>query len=309
MTRRMLLASLAAQGGRPVPVLDGAWWKVAGNPDLGPLTSPEQEPVDFGIWQAIDGTWQLWSCIRKTKAPGATRLFYRWQGRNLTDPDWQPMGIAMIADPGLGEVEGSLQAPFCLRIDGIYHLFYSSGGRFALLKSEDGKSFARVLNRDGKVGLFGTPGEGAGWGGRDIMVTRIEGLWHAYYTASDETTGRDFVRSSPDLVHWSKPREVAFGGEGGSNRWSAECPWVYRLPDTPWYFLFRTQQYKPGAQMTRVYRSRDPYDFGIGDDGKLVARLPVAAPEVVESGGRVYLAALDENLKGIRVCRLRFDGR
>ena len=35
---------------------DGDWWQVAGVPDLGVYTRPEQQPVDFGIWQAKDGT-------------------------------------------------------------------------------------------------------------------------------------------------------------------------------------------------------------------------------------------------------------
>lgn len=67
--------------------------------------------------------------------------------------------------------------------------------------------------------------------------------------------------------------------------------------------IFRTQHYGQNAE-TRVYRSKDPADFGIDDDGKLVATLPVAAPEIVESHGRLYIAALMPNLKGIQVARL-----
>src|SRR5207244_5944999 len=54
-----------------VPAIDGPWWQVAGNPDVGQYTSDQQQPVDFAIWQAADGTWQLWSCIRNTKYPGS----------------------------------------------------------------------------------------------------------------------------------------------------------------------------------------------------------------------------------------------
>ena len=53
-----------------IPDIQGQWWQVAQQPDLGALTGPGQEPVDFGVWQATDGTWQLWSCIRKTKETG-----------------------------------------------------------------------------------------------------------------------------------------------------------------------------------------------------------------------------------------------
>jgi hypothetical protein len=74
-------------GDPPAPRLAGPWWTIAGDPDLGPLTSPKQQPVDFGLWQAADGTWQLWFCIRGTKEPGKTRLFHRWEGAKLTDRD------------------------------------------------------------------------------------------------------------------------------------------------------------------------------------------------------------------------------
>ena len=106
-----------------IPQIDGAWWQVAGDPDLGEYTSPKQQPVDFGIWQAADGTWQLWSCIRHTKCGGNTRLFYRWEGQKLTDADWKPMGIAMEADPRMGEARGGLQAPHVIKEHGKYHMF------------------------------------------------------------------------------------------------------------------------------------------------------------------------------------------
>src|SRR5689334_9093894 len=66
-----------------IPVLTGKPWPIAGDPDLGALTDPRQQPVDFAIWRAADGAWQLWSCIRGTKCGGKTRLFYRWEARQL----------------------------------------------------------------------------------------------------------------------------------------------------------------------------------------------------------------------------------
>ena len=63
----------------------------------------KQQVVDFGIWQAADGSWQLWSCIRGTKERGNTRLFHRWEGAQLTHSAWSPKGIALQADPALGE--------------------------------------------------------------------------------------------------------------------------------------------------------------------------------------------------------------
>ena len=111
----LALTAVAAADPVVIPQIDGDFWQIAGDPDLGKYSSPKQQPVDFGIWQAADGTWQLWSCIRSTAFPGKTRLFYRWQANQLMDKDWTPMGIAMLADPNFGETEGGLQAPFVMK--------------------------------------------------------------------------------------------------------------------------------------------------------------------------------------------------
>ena len=82
-----LMISLAlAQNARAddtvlAPKIEGDWWQVAGSPDLGQYTTDRQQPVDFAIWQAADGTWQIWSCIRATSYPGWTRLLYRWEAK------------------------------------------------------------------------------------------------------------------------------------------------------------------------------------------------------------------------------------
>lgn len=57
-----------AQGANEIkfkPVIVGEPWQIAGDPDLGKYTTEKQQPVDFGIWQAADSTWQVWSCIRR----------------------------------------------------------------------------------------------------------------------------------------------------------------------------------------------------------------------------------------------------
>ena len=42
--------SETAQNRVLVPEIDGDWWQVAGNPDLGEFNSDEQEPTAFGMW-------------------------------------------------------------------------------------------------------------------------------------------------------------------------------------------------------------------------------------------------------------------
>jgi hypothetical protein len=304
-----------------VPRIEGRWWQIAGSPDLGRFTTPRQQPVDFAIWQAADGTWQLWSCIRSTAYPGWRRLFYRWEAKRLTDHDWRPMGIAMTSDPKLGEIEGMLQAPYVMRYQGRYLMFYGIGDRIALATSRDGKVFQRRVLPTGKVGMFSD-----GFGTRDPMTIRLNGMFYTYYSANPGTTfdlshpsasnhaslrlmsNAVLVRNSSDLLHWSKAQIVAEGGEAGTGSSSAECPFVYYHEKSAYYYLFRTQSYGEKAE-TRVYRSRNPTNFGVDDDRYLVETLPVAAPEIIESQGQLYIAALRADLRGIDIARLGFDQR
>ena len=222
-----------------VPQIVGDWIQIAGDPDLGHYTAVDQQPVDFAIWQAADGTWQLWSCIRHTKYPGNTRLFYRWESKSLTAPDWTPVGIAMVADTALGETEGGLQAPYVMKHGDEYLMFYGDWVHIAMATSRDGKTFTRRLGPDGKTGMFyeGTLEANT----RDPMALVIDGTFHLYYTANPMTAaelaaaggdyskgyGADYVRTSRDLVRWSESRPVAAGGEAGLGTGTAECPFVY----------------------------------------------------------------------------------
>ena len=284
-----------------VPRIAGDWWQVAGQPDLGDLKSEKQQPVDFAIWQAADGRWQLWSCIRHTKCGGKTRLFYGWEGKSLADRDWTPQGIVMQADPSVGETAGGLQAPHVIRRDERFVMFYGDWQHIAVATSDDGKSFARRLNRAKTVGLFD---EGPDANTRDAMALPVGDEVFCYYTAYPGGKGAVYCRRSRgDLTLWSDSKIVASGGKAGTNPFSAECPHVVRIGDD--YFLFRTQKYGEDSQ-TLVYRSADPLDFGINDDAKLVANLPVAAPELIEHDGEWYIAALNPTLDGIRMARLEW---
>jgi hypothetical protein len=284
------------------PKLGGDGWQIAGVPDLGDLTGPKQQPVDFAIWQAADGAWQLWSCIRHTKERGHARLFYRWEGATLAGLDWKPMGIALRADPKTGEQEGGLQSPFVFRKDGGYVMFYGGWNDICCARSADGKVFERVLNPQGKA-TFLDPSTHRS---RDPMVIRIGALWHCYYTAHPGNRGAIYARTSPDFKTWSEARPVASGGQSGNGPYSSECPFVVEL-DPGQFYLFRTQAYGPNARCS-VYFSRDPLDFGLDhDEGHFVCTLPVAAPEILQHKGQYYIATLLPSLKGIQISTLRWE--
>jgi hypothetical protein len=298
-------------GNEEIPVLDGNWWQIAGNPDLGELTSEKQQPVDFGIWKAADGTWQLWSCIRHTKEIGHTRLFHRWEGDSLTQKNWKPLGIAMRADTTLGESPGGMQAPYVFHFRNKYLMFYGDWNRICLAESEDGILFSRVI-RHGSPALFGDPEE---TNTRDAMVLNINNKWYCYYTAHPDNDGAIYVRTSNDLYNWSDSKRVSHGGSPGSGKlWLAECPHVVVRQGK--YYLFRTYsygRYENGKQLiepkTNIYCSNDPENFGIGTDSLLAGQLPVAAPEIIFDDGQWYIAALMPDLQGIRVARLEWIER
>ena len=287
-----------------VPEIDGDWWQVAGDPELGDYTRKEQQPVDFGIWQASDGSWQLWSCIRKTGCGGNTRLFYRWQGKELTDRDWQPKGIAMEAKTELGESLGGLQAPHVVKEKGIYYMAYGDWVNICFATSRDGKIFQRVIQPNGKTGLFT---EGLRVNTRDAMLIRIGQKWNCYYTAYPANHGYVYCRTSESLSSrtWSDSAVVSYGGKAGNHKYSAECPHVVELGKGE-YYLFRTQRYGKNA-LTSVYRSSNPLNFGIDDDTYFVGTLPVAAPEIIKYKDQYYIAALMPGLKGIQIAKLKWS--
>lgn len=281
-----------------IPVIEGDWWQVASNPDLGRYNSPKQQPVDFSIWQAADGTWQIWSCIRDTALGGHTRLFYGWEGASLTDKDWKAKGIMMVADPNLGEPLGGLQAPHVIKWKDQYWMMYGDWDNMRMVVSRDGKSFERLTS----AGVLFSEGPLAN--NRDPMLLFTKNRWNCYYTAFPSGKGYVYCRTSEDLLQWSQPVIVSYGGLAGNNPYSCECPHVVEpLPGR--YFLFRTQLYGPGAQTT-VYASDNPYHFGIDNNAFYVCRLNLCAPEIVKLEDQYYIAALTPDLDGIRIARLRW---
>lgn len=294
------------------PVIVGEWWQVAGDPDLGELTNPAQQPVDFGIWQAGDSTWQLWSCIRSTNEKGKTRLLYGWEGKYITDKNWEPKGIKMRADPLVGETAGGLQAPYSFREGNGWYMFYGDWNAICCATSNDGKSFNRILqqNQERVTAIFT---EGAGTNTRDPMIIKDGNIYYCYYTAGtgfrDEgdhlKTGAVYCRTSTDKKHWSHSVIVSKGGRTG-NGWGAhECPFVVKIEN--YFFLFRTQKYGR-ENISTVYRSTDPLNFGIGsDEDYFVTELPVAAPELIFTDNQWYIAALSPDLKGIRIACLKWQ--
>lgn len=293
------------------PVIEGDWWSITNQPDLGELTNTNQQPVDFGVWQAQDGTWQLWSCIRRTKLGGRGRLFYRWEGKNLTDTAWTPKGIAMQSDTTLGEAKGGLQAPYVFLENGTYYMFYGDWNNICLATSKDGKAFTRVLNDKKTPVLFSS----TLYNPRDPMVIKLGSTYYCYYSAHnqvDDKSGRPqsgiFCRTTKNLKDWSEPVVVNRGGTPRKQTpgWGgdSECPFVIKLDDT--YVLFRNQIYGKNNLNTQ-YCSSDPLNFGDDTDEMMVGQMPIAAPEIIKQGNQYYIVSLKPGLDGMKMAKLTFQ--
>jgi hypothetical protein len=281
-----------------VPVVDGEPWKICSVPDLGPLNGPDpvrQQVVDHGFFQAGDGSWQCWACIRGT---AVGRILYGWQGESLTGPMFESTGIVVRADSAYGEQvqpEEKIQAPFFMRSDTGYYCFYNSNG-LRVMFSKDGCHFRKIGFNEGSNLVFEQSG-------RDVMVLEDGGTYYAYSAVSTVTRdnwpgGFIVVRTSPDLRRWSDYTIVSAGGIAGNGPVSAESPFV--LKRNGLYYLFRSSSITGRCY---VYASDTPYHFGINDDSKLVTVLPVRAPEIVFDRGIWYISDLAD-FSCIRLCRL-----
>lgn len=295
----LLFAHGVCQAERFRPFIASPWWRIASNPQLGDWTSPKQEPVDFAIWQAADGSWQCWACIRNTRHPGKTRIFHRWEGNSLLAPDWEPKGITFTGDGRIGETIGGMQAPYVIVKDGEYRMYYGDYRHICLAISKDGKIFEKKLIAHGMSGLFG---EGPTAMARDPMLLRVGNLWHCYYAAHLAGRHGIWLRTSEDLERFGPSTLIMTGGQAGDRWWHFECPFV--VPYQGAFYLFHTQNYAVGQQQTSVVWSENPAYFGVDEDGGLVGHLEVAAPEIVAFQGKMYLAALQPELDGIRVAEL-----
>jgi len=300
----LLFNIFSCRGNEPimyVSVISGEWWSVANNPDPGPLTGDRQQTVDFAVWQAADGNWQLWSCIRGTRCVGRNRLFYGWEGSSLTGANWKPLGIVMTADTPLGETEGGLQAPYVFRWKGKYRIIYGGFSKICLAESIHGKNFTRALNEEGSSELF----SGSYLNTRDPMVIRLNRKFYGYYTGytcpdgtleeNGQVVKKTFVsgvfcRTSDDLLYRSNAVMVSAGVEAGDRPGSSVCPFVVEKED--WCYLFRNQYY--GENNLNIhYASKNPFDFGVGYDEYNIGTLPVAMPEIVACKGRDYIFILN----------------
>ncbi|MBD3241027.1 MAG: hypothetical protein GF331_10615, partial [Chitinivibrionales bacterium] len=216
------------------PSIPGPWWVITPKPSLDdrlPQLSEtyseadsyqRNQPNDHHVFQAADGTWQLWACVRRTPVG---RLLVNWEAESLDASPWRLSGRLIRADRDAGESmvewqgEEFLQSPYIVRDNGRYHLFYGgydtgmdSDGRttddyndaekqICLMTSPDGLTWERHRGQDGTSRVFAGPGAV-----RDECVVRFGDTWYIYYAGHHDRNRRRaaiYGRTSKDLINWS----------------------------------------------------------------------------------------------------------
>lgn len=266
--------------------------------DPSPSPSAPWHVNDHCFVQGPDGRWHVFGIV--------------WPDVGVAEPDeiglghasapalagpWEFEPYALHLDRERGETV--LWAPHVVRADdGLYHLFYCSGGddwtdwAISLATSED----LATWDRQGPVVRDG-------FQARDPMVLWIpeERRWAMYYCATDDPSGGAHVvacRTSSDLRNWSE-REIVYTDEHrGTEYGPTESPFVVRHGAT--YYLFvGPRPYDPpteelpnwrhdGYDGTDVFRSASWRGWTNED---LVAHVPFHAPEVVnDEDGRWHIS-------------------
>jgi hypothetical protein len=298
-----------------VPLVAGPWVHIAtedydagaynNKPAAGEaVKEAHQEVSDFTVYRAADGTWQLVSAVRQTKFPGEGHLFFRWEGKSLTEGPWEEKGILWTTSttPNAKYMEGVIYAPHCVKEGSRYYMFHNSSGTVQALISDDGKRFEQARDYRGEYVFFD-----AGEAGRDLMILdhrKQDGLWYCYYTGMDrerrELNDRQhhdvYVRTAKTLTGpWSERHAV---GLGTPNRPRDIVHARYDFVNAESQFVIHRDGFYFKFEQTYVVASDDPFDF----EGKpIVASLypnfnypedwwPALAPEVIVDGDEYYVA-------------------
>ncbi len=272
-----------------------AGWRIAASPSGYEWDNGDKdEVVDFTVFQAAGGTWQLIACVRKCTFPVAYetgknhrgRILFRWESDDLFASNWKETGIFRTTDdlpPGVPvkNNKGMIQAPYVVKDNGLYYMIYNSKDAHMLV-STNGKDWAHQADYSGNYTLFKMNG------GRDIMLVDnrdVDGKWYAVHTPQTkgyDSRGYELVyRTAGNLLGpWSEALKMA-----KRDYWQdVESPFIVRR--NGWYYLFLQDWVYAKQNITDYFDApfTDLHSFN---------RMPRRgiAPEIISCQGQDYLAA------------------
>lgn len=243
-------------------------------------------------------TWHLFGITHQEPAdPEHEHVFAHATAPQLYGP-WTKMPNALTIDTGYGETH--LWAPYVLRHDGTYYMFYCGGGNDStayeinLATSRDlftwNRRHAGPLFRDGVAA-------------RDPFVTWIDNKWVIYYCANDNPSGGHHTvmyRTSEDLVHWSGRMTAYTDPTVGTGAGTTESPFVMQYGDH-WYLFIGPRPTQDAYIGTDVFVSSDPFHFEVSNR---VGHIKSHALEVVTVGHETFVSHSGWNQGGVYLAPL-----
>lgn len=262
-----------------IPKIDGDWK---------PLFIPERTGRyvnDHSVIQAADGSWHLFAITSLNDGidPEFERYFVHGWGTGL--------------DEGFTNEQKAIDhgtrawAPGVIEHKGKYYMYYGPSPAKLAVSGD----LHHWINHD--IKLIGAPLESCH---RDHMVMKLnDDTWLMYVVGLRNGTGCVSVFVSNDLISWRFVQYALITGSRAPLKpaWGAvESPYVVELEGYYYLFVTYTDCRKDNYHDTLVFRSPNPYNFGIfggeGDEEETpVARLYGHASEIIRnpSDGAWYI--------------------
>lgn len=207
---------------------------------------------DHTFIRSEEGQWHLFGITHREPTNAQDEKFLA----HATAPDlfgpWKKQPFVLPADGVLDETV--VWAPFVLRHDGLYWMYYCAGGKehsqyhIHLATSPDLFQWTRHPANPMVVD---------GYDARDPMVLKHDEEWALYYAATSTSSGGYHVvkaSSSRDLVHWSPPTEVFRSTAKGTYGGPTESPFVVERKGKYYLFVCTNRGYNE----TAIYESETP---------------------------------------------------
>jgi len=253
-----------------------------------------------------DGTWHLFGITgHEPVHPTRERLFAHATAKTLLQQPWDKQPHALRYAPEAPWRERHLWAPYIVRHDGKYYMFYCAGDadntkyKLHLATSTDCNTWTRHPANPMVVD---------GFDARDPFVMRLGERWIMYYTATTKRSGGNHVVAyvtSKDLIHWGG-RGIAFV-DPSKGKWGGPCesPQIIRRGDRYYLMLGPRNGDRIEYVGTDVYVSRDPLHWKIENR---VAHLRAHAPEVLRDvDGRWYISDCGWGRHGVYLAPLLWN--
>lgn len=248
---------------------------------------------------AEDGQWHLFGITHREPAnPSHERYLAHATAPDLMGP-WTKQAPVMFANNKYHE--RVVWAPYVLRHDGRYWMYYCAGGpdhakySIFLATSTDLWNWERSPENPMVVD---------GYDSRDPMVIRYMDEWLLYYPATSTPQGGNHTvkaATSSDLIHWSNQREVFRDAEVGTFGGPTESPFVVTR-NGKFYLFVCTNRGANNYNETAVYESGTPLHW---EAANLAGKFTAHAAEVIQTpGGRWFVSRAGWGQGGVYLAEL-----